>query len=567
MFSPNQLKKILVSTKTIKEADFNRFLDEAKKREMPLEQYLLSKKVIDTVSLYKKAASFYKIPFVELKGKIVPGEVLNLIPEVIAQAHQVVAFGKEKDKLQLACLDPEDLQIFEFIHRKTGLEVKLHLTRPSHIKEILNQYRKSLEARVKEIVRVEEAKAAPVKAEELKRLAQRIPVIKIVDTIFEYASIQDASDIHIEPGEKEVIVRYRIDGVLRDVISFPRGVHPGIVARIKVLSDLKLDEHRLPQDGRFKVKILDEDISFRVSVLPTYWGEKIVLRLLKQASLLLTLEQLGFEPEALKVISRSIKKPHGIILVTGPTGCGKTTTLYTMINILNAPGVNICTIEDPIEYQVARLNQSQVQPGVEYTFARGLRALMRQDPDIIMVGEIRDTETADIAINAAMTGHLVLTTFHTNDALTALIRLIDMGVPPFLIASTVSIVIAQRLVRRLCSNCKEAYTLGKKETDELKRELGEEIFNKTFAKDEKIKLHRAAGCKQCGGDGYKGRFGIFESLEANDEISKLIIRRASLEEFRALTKKQGMVTLLEDGLAKAKKGVTSIEEILRATRE
>ncbi|GAF79729.1 unnamed protein product, partial [marine sediment metagenome] len=368
-----------------------------------------------------------------------------------------------ENELEVAMLDPADLQTIDFIKKKTNLKIKPRFTSAESIKAVLKRYQKSLEVEFGEIIKREARKTAfpkieIVKGKEkkfakveegklLKKAAEELPIIKIVDTLIKHAILQEASDIHIEPSEKEVIVRYRIDGILHDAMVLPKQVHPGIIARIKVLSDLKLDEHRLPQDGRFKIQAEEQKISFRVSILPIFYGEKIVMRLLLEDVKKFTLESLGFWGETLERVHRAIKKPFGMILATGPTGCGKTTTLYTILEILNQPGVNICTIEDPIEYQIPRINQTQVKSKIGFTFATGLRALVRQDPDIIMVGEIRDNETASLAVNAALTGHLVLSTLHTNSAAGAMPRLLDMKVEPFLIASTVNLISAQRLAR------------------------------------------------------------------------------------------------------------------------
>src|SRR4030043_945640 len=482
-------------------------------------------------------------------------------------------------------LDPSDLQTIDFIKKKTGLKIKPRFTSRESLKEVLKRYQKSLEAEFGEIIR-REARKAPLpkvkliegKKEEdkdLKKAAQELPIIKIVDTLIKHAILQRASDIHVEPGEKEVVVRYRIDGVLHDAMILPKQVHVGIVARIKVLSNLKLDEHRLPQDGRFKIETKDEKISFRVSILPTFFGEKVVMRLLLEDNKRFTLETLGFWGEALEEIHGAIKKPYGMILATGPTGCGKTTTLYTILEILNQPGVNICTIEDPIEYQIPRVNQTQVNPAIGFTFATGLRSLVRQDPNIIMVGEIRDSETANLAVNAALTGHLVLSTLHTNNASGAVPRLIDMGVEPFLISSTLNIILAQRLARQLCPEGREKYNLSKAQIEEMSKNINLDDLLKVLKNEkivpesvkwENIDFYKPRPTKDCP-DGYKERIGIREALEVSDTIKEMIISRASIDEIETQARKEGMLVMLEDGFVKAIQGYTSIEEILRITRE
>ena len=396
--------------------------------------------------------------------------------------------------------------------------------------------------------------------------------------MLEYAIFEGASDIHIESLEKTVLIRYRVDGILRDVMDLPKSLQDGLVARIKILSNLKIDEHRLPQDGRFKIENKDYKISFRVSIIPVYDGEKVVMRLLDEGKKILTLEQLGLQPKVLDSVKADLSKPNGIILVTGPTGSGKTTTLYTMMDILNKPGVNISTIEDPIEYRMPRINQSQVNPKIGFTFAMGLRALLRQDPNIIMVGEIRDRETAGIAVNAAMTGHLVLSTLHTNDAPTALPRLLDMGIEPFLVSSTTNMIMAQRLVRKICQNCITSYTIKKEEAAQIEKDHGINIAEisqamsqaKAVSKTEdfsSILFFKGKGCNKCGRNGYKGRIGIYEVLPMTEEIKNLVNTRADSNAIRAKARGQGMITMLEDGFLKAKAGVTTIEEILRVTKE
>ena len=396
-------------------------------------------------------------------------------------------------------------------------------------------------------------------------------------TLLEYAIFEEASDIHIEPTEKDVIIRYRIDGMLHDVMNLPKSVKSGIVARIKVLSNLKLDEHRLPQDGRFKIANQQYRVAFRVSIIPVFDGEKVVMRLLNEAVKALTLEQLGLQENPFKILRTNIEKPHGMILVTGPTGSGKTTTLYTIMNVLNRPEVNISTVEDPIEYRMPRINQSQVNPKIDFTFANGLRSLLRQDPNIIMVGEIRDKETAEIAINAAMTGHLVLSTLHTNDVASTPQRMLNMGIQPFLISTTLNCILAQRLVRKICKNCIISYNLDKQVIEQLSRHFDlEKIKNFLIEQGmlsnkknsfEKILFYKGKGCKQCNLSGYKGRTGIYEIMENTQAISELISHKATAEEIEKQHQTENNLSLTQDGFMKALKGITSIEEVLRVTQE
>jgi type IV pilus assembly protein PilB len=416
--------------------------------------------------------------------------------------------------------------------------------------------------------------------EDLEKIAEDLPIIRIVDTLIKHAILQSASDIHIEPDEKEVRVRYRIDGILHDAMTLPRQVLDGLVARIKVLSNLKLDEHRLPQDGRFKIEKEGYKISFRVSMLPVFEGEKIVMRLLDETSKGLTLEKMGLDGEALEIVHRAIKRPNGMILVTGPTGSGKTTTLYTVMDILNTPEVNISTVEDPIEYRMIRVNQTQVNAKIGMTFAAALRSLLRQDPDILMVGEIRDGETMQIAIEAAMTGHLVLSTLHTNSAAATLPRLLDMGAEAFLIASTVNVIIGQRLVRKLCNECKTSHTLDEKEVKSLKASFDMDNILAMLKKAPELKglvtekstwkniiFGRPKGCEKCNKEGYHGRLGIFEVLEMNEEMGKLVTSNASSDVIDQKARENGMRTMNEDGFIKAVQGITSLEEVIRVTKE
>ena len=452
----SQLKAFITDGNLIPPKELDVAAKEAKEDKKRLADVILAKKLLSEEELLKLEAYILGIPFIDLEGEEVPADILHIIPEPIAKKHNIIAYRKEKNGLEVAMLDPEDLQTIDFIRRKVRLKIFPRLTTTASIKHLLRQYEKSLEAEFGDIIR-EEASGVKASAErgegadegDLKQAAEELPIIRIVDTLLKHAVLENASDIHIEPQEKEVTVRYRIDGILHDAMTLPKQVHAGVVARIKILSNLKIDEHRLPQDGRFKLETDEYKYSLRVSILPVYDGEKIVMRLLPETSKALTLDALGFRGEALEHVHGAMRKPVGMLLVTGPTGSGKTTTLYSMMDILNTPSVNISTVEDPVEYRMQRINQTQIRPDIGLTFANGLRSLVRQDPNIIMVGEIRDKETADLAVNASLTGHLVLSTLHTNSAAGALPRLIDMGVEPFLIASTVNVIIAQRLVRKL----------------------------------------------------------------------------------------------------------------------
>ncbi|MDD5039801.1 MAG: ATPase, T2SS/T4P/T4SS family [Patescibacteria group bacterium] len=576
MIPDKELIEIIKQTKIIPDEQLSEAAARAQSETIPLSQYIVDKNLVSENSLFESIANYYKIPFIDLRRATIRKDILTLIPETIVQSYQIVAFEKTETGLKVATVDPKNLQIIEFLRKKTGLSILVNVTTPSSVKEILSQFHKGLSSEFKKISKAEESNDSS-KIEDLKQLAQDLPIVRIVDTLLEYAIFEEASDIHIEPTEKDILIRYRVDGILREVMRLPKKVQAGITARIKILSNLKIDEHRLPQDGRFKISTADYKIAFRVSIIPVFDGEKIVMRLLNESAKILSLEQIGLQLKALDVIKINVKKSQGMILVTGPTGSGKTTTLYTILNILNDPKVNISTIEDPIEYRMQRVNQSQVNPKIGFTFANGLRSLLRQDPNIIMVGEIRDQETAEIATHAAMTGHLVLSTLHTNDAATTLPRLEEMGVPPFLVATTTNIVIGQRLVRRICSNCINSYTLSTKAINELKKSYDlsaifqvlqdQGIILSSKAPIESLLFYKGKGCKQCNNSGYKGRVGIYEVLEVTKDIQKLITEKASKLDILAAARANGMLTMVEDGFIKAKNGVTSIEEVLRATQE
>lgn len=582
-----QLKEFILDSDLVPAEALEGAYAEAEQKKTLLGPVLLEKKLLTETDLQKLYAYILGIPFVDLAKEAIPTDILHIVPEPIAKKSHVVAFEKVGANLKVAMLNPDDLQTIDFIKKKTGLKIVPCLTTKESINQVLRQYEKSLKAEFGDILNtsgdattIEAYGVEPDPEQNLEKVAQGIPVIRVVDTLIKHAILQSASDIHIEPEEKEVHVRYRIDGILHDAMTLPRDIAAGIVARIKVLSNLKLDEHRLPQDGRFKIESEEHRISFRVSILPVFDGEKIVMRLLDESSKGLTLEKMGFAGLPLEIVHREIKKPNGMVLVTGPTGSGKTTTLYTVMDILNTPDVNISTVEDPVEYRMPRVNQTQVNSKIGMTFASALRALLRQDPDIIMVGEIRDEETLEIALHAAMTGHLVLSTLHTNGAAAAIPRMIDMGAEPFLIASTTNVVIAQRLVRRLCSECREEYHMKKAEVATLGKTFNVAEILQVLKKEnqmqeklasvsdwEEVSFFRAKGCDQCGNEGYRGRIGIYEVFEMTSDIRRLVMESATSEMLEKAAKEAGMLTMVEDGFLKAVLGCTSVEEILRVTKE
>ncbi len=579
MLNNELLKKILRETATFDMKGINQLLKEAKEKDpnMQLETYLIKEKKMPEEMLYRIAAQFYKLPFINLREVPIRQDILFLIPEPIAASHKLISFEKTDDELRVATMEPTDLQTFEFIKRKTNLKLKVFYTNPSSFEEAIKQYKQSLSAELGGLTAIKKNKPGEEDEEDkLSKLAEDIPIVRVVDSILEHAVLEGASDIHIEPSETEVIVRFRVDGVLKPVMTFQKVVASGIVARIKILSNLKLDEHRLPQDGRFKIDNPNYKFALRVSILPVYDGEKIVMRLLSEGTKPLTLEQLGFQKKAYDIVLRNMKKPHGIIFVTGPTGSGKSTTLYSVLNMLNSPKVNISTVEDPVEYRLAGINQSQVNSKIGFTFAAGLRSLLRQDPNIILVGEIRDEETAGIAVQAAMTGHLVMGTLHTNDAATSIPRLLDMNVPPFLISFTANMIVAQRLVRKICPNCVRSYKLPDHALEQLREQIDLDGIWAKLKKEEIVAANqkiedttfwRGSGCAQCGNEGYKGRMGIYEVIEFTPNLQKLVNKKANADELKQAAIEEGMITMIEDGFAKAVKAVTTIEEILRVTRD
>lgn len=586
-----QLKDFLLDSELLNPKEIEEAFRSAEKNKQLMGDILLEKNVISSEELNKLYAYILGTPFVDISKETISPEILKIIPEPIAKKYKIVAFDKGDGNLKVAMLNPDDLQTIEFIKKKTGLSITPCLTTEEGIMSALKQYEKSLKAEFGDMIGLEEKgdditkgaisqKIDKSSDKKLSKEAEDLPVIKVVDTLIKHAILESASDIHIEPDEKEVRVRYRIDGILHDAMTLPRAIMSGIIARIKVLSNLKLDEHRLPQDGRFKIINEEYKISFRVNILPIFDGEKVVMRLLDESSKGLTLEKMGLQGNALEVVHREVTKPNGMILVTGPTGSGKTTTLYTIMDILNTSTVNISTVEDPVEYRMPRVNQTQINSKIGLTFAASLRALLRQDPDIIMVGEIRDEETMEIAMHAAMTGHLVLSTLHTNSAAGTLPRLLDMGAEPFLVASTTNVVIAQRLVRKLCNECRVEYTLDEKEVETLEKNFDTKRMIEMLAASEQtkdkigikkgwgsIKFYRPKGCKRCNDEGYKGRIGIYEVLEVSEEIEKLITQASSAETIEKKAIELGMLTMIEDGFTKAVQGTTSIEEVLRVTKE
>lgn len=554
MSLPDSLKDILLSSKFITQEEFESAKKTADDLKKPITDILIFRGLLSEDALGQLIAEYYHVPYIKLRNKTIPSEILHLIPEEAARSFRVLPFARENGVMSLAMENPQDLEATEFVKRKVGSSIKPYFTLPAELSKALGQYKRNIKELFNDIVK-NNIKKTSIDPAHIEKSATDIPVIKILDAILEYAAAENASDIHLDTVEGNLLVRFRIDGVLRDILVLPKEIHPAIVARIKILSHLKIDEHRIPQDGRFKLQINDDLVAFRVSIVPAFFGENIVLRLLAESARPLSLEELGLTGKYLALLKENIKKPHGMILVTGPTGSGKTTTLYSILNMLNTPEVNICTIEDPIEYGIRRVNQMQVNTTAGLTFAAGLRSLLRHDPNIIMVGEIRDSETAETAIHSALTGHLVLTTLHTNNAAGAIPRFLDMGAEGFLVASTVNLIIAQRLVRRICTVCMEAYT----PTKEL-LEFLHERFKKDFAGK---KFYHGNGCTECHTSGYKGRIGVYELLAVDATIQALIAKKATVDEIEKQAVANGMVRLLDDGFDKVSAGLTTIDEVMK----
>ncbi len=573
---------------------------QAKTEKKSLQELAIDSGLIAEKDLAKLYAKEIDVPFVELDAREIRHDVLRLIPERIARQYNAVVFGAQPDGTKLlATTDPDDIQAVSFLQKQLGPKLKIHIATTSNIQAALDQYRGNISSELIKVISPDSTGEEEEEEVSEEDLAEDSPIAKTVNLIIEYAVKATASDIHIEPRDDYVLVRYRVDGILREANKLPKKVLNSLVSRIKILANLKIDERRAPQDGRFKIQVSGQLYALRVSTLPVVDGEKVAMRILSESSKALTLEELGYWGQAFKTISQASTQPHGMILVTGPTGSGKSTSLFSLLSKLNSPTVNISTVEDPVEYRILGINQTQVNPKAGMTFANGLRALLRQDPNIIMVGEIRDSETAELAIQAAMTGHLVFSTLHTNNAATSLPRLLDMGVEPFLIASTTRAVIGQRLVRILCMDCRKSYmpdeatikqlaaifNIGDpavmKQVHELEVQALNDGIGKPAGSDNSTtgeisttdtgitKLWKAGvdGCENCGHSGYKGRKGIYEVMANSDAIQKMIVANATSDALQEQAVKEGMVTMQLDGFIKALRGQTSIEEILRVTTE
>ncbi len=510
------------------------------------------------------------VPFVKLEGRAISSEILNTVPEQVARRYKLIPFEKQDDVVSLAMVDPLDLQVVQFVESKAGLRTKRFMAGETDIlNAIKEQYSQNLSTEVVSALREvsftsgdPQTPAQITKTEEDKaEVIREAPVANIVTQLLEYAAKTKASDIHIEPEENQTRVRYRLDGILHEKIILPKKVHDALISRIKILSTLKIDEKRLPQDGRFSFEYAGQLFDLRISTVPTVFGEKVVMRLLPKSSKPPTLQELGFRANALKNMESQLTRPHGIILVCGPTGSGKTTTLYSVLSRISTTKVNIVTIEDPVEYHIAGANQVQANPGIGLTFANALRSFLRQDPNIILVGEIRDTETADLAIQAALTGHEVFSTLHTNSAAGSLPRLLDMGVEPFLLASAINAVEGQRILRKVCQHCRYPYSPPPEVIENIKQILG------PITPTGNLQLYKGKGCAECGNTGYQGRVGIYEVLIVSEKITRLILERASTSMIEKQALSEGMITMKQDGYMKALEGMTTLEEVLRVAQD
>lgn len=558
----------------------------------PLQDEVIQQKIMDEITLTKAYSDYAQIPFIQLEPNDITSDIIGKIPERIARQYNVVLFKIDADgTMHLAMDDPDDVQALDFIKKEIGENVIVYIATQENILACLEVYRGDVNEELNEVIETQREDETTQQVVTQEDITDNSPIAQTVNLLLEYAIKSTASDIHIEPREGYVQIRYRIDGVLKEVNQLPKNVLGALVSRIKILSNLKIDERRVPQDGRFKIRVSGKQYAFRVSTLPVADGEKVVLRILDESNQAVTLEELGFWGKSLQRINEALNEPNGMILVTGPTGSGKSTTLFSILTKMNTPSVNISTVEDPVEYKIPGVNQTQMNAKAGMNFANGLRALLRQDPNIIMVGEIRDSETADLAVQAALTGHLVFSTLHTNNAATSLPRLLDMGIEPFLISSTVKAVVGQRLVRRLCKNCRQQHAPTPEQIDAIKRlfnlkegqdfstihaleaqAIGEKIGPDTPPSTNETTMTllweaNPAGCEECKETGYRGRIGIYEVLPTSNAVQKMITINATSDEIQTQAITEGMVTMQTDGFVKALRGETTFEEVLRATKE
>ncbi len=561
------LLDILLADNLITQAQYDNIKVKSASQGLTSASIIESMNIVDEKRLAQEKAKLLGVPFISLETTSFAPQALSLIPKAVVERFSLIPFlyDEKTRSLSIAMSNPVDLEALQFVAQKTGLTIKSFAASDAEVKKAISeQYSQEIVGEVGEALAETEnyKKTRTVDSKQIGEIIKEPPIAKIVSTILEYAVTSRASDVHIEPQEDRVRVRYRIDGILYDKLSLPKNVQDAVVSRIKILSEMKIDEHRTPQDGRFNFKVANEEVDLRISVLPTAHGEKIVMRLLRKTGGIPTLDDLGLNGSSLRNLETAMLRPHGIILVCGPTGSGKTTTLYSILAKLNTARVNIMSLEDPIEYQLPGVNQVAVNPAVGLTFATGLRAFLRQDPNIILVGEIRDKETNELSLQAALTGHLVFSTLHTSNAAGALPRLLDLGAENFLLASTINAIVGQRIVRKICDNCKEEYSPLPQIIEEIKKILGNLFPVKTD-----IKLSRGKGCDQCGKSGYLGRIGIFETLPVTPKIASLVLESSDSATIEKEAIQEGMITMKQDGYFKVLKGITTVEEVLRVAQE
>lgn len=560
--SPKQFLAQLVAQKVVDSSTADKYEVDILQKNVPVDQYVISQGIKKDVVLKIKAASL-NVQYVDIANAAIDPQALNLVPETLARRYTIIPYQYDPntETLYVAAIDPLNFNLVEFLESKTRKRVIFALAIEEDILKVINNsYAQNLSPEVREALK--EVAPSVQKVEQEYKPESNAPIAKIVNTILEFAIKSRASDVHIEPQESKTRIRYRIDGVLQEKLTLPRTIHESLISRLKILSDMKIDEHRIPQDGRFNYRGSDQEIDIRVSTLPLVHGEKVVMRLLRKSGGIPSLADLGLSPASLKIVEEAISRPNGIVLVTGPTGSGKTTTLYSVLNKLNSPTTNIVTLEDPVEYQIPGINQVQVNQQAGLTFSAGLRSFLRQDPNIILVGEIRDSETTSLAIQAALTGHLVFSTLHTNDAASTIPRLIDLGGEPFLIASVLDAIVAQRILRRVCSFCKEEYEPAAEVVTDIKTILGD-FLPQAYKDGGAMKLTRGKGCDECDGSGYLGRIGIYEVLKITPALNRLIFKSASAADIFNQAISEGLITMKQDGYIKSLEGKTTIEEVIR----
>ena len=585
------MEKLLLNDGNASVEQVNDLKEEANRSRRPLQTIVIQKQILSTLELTKAFAQYIHIPYIELVPNDIPSDILNKISEKIARQYHAVLFKVDEDGTQhLAMDDPDDVQAVNFIEKQIGPNLKIYIATSDNILACLENYSGDVNQKLNDVIDIQREDTAGVQSIADSDIAEDSPIAQTINLLLEYAIRSNASDIHIEPREEFVQIRYRIDGVLNEVNRLPRNVLGALISRIKILSNLKIDERRVPQDGRFKIKVSGRQYALRVSTLPIADGEKVVMRILDESNQAISLTELGYWGTSLAILTDALSEANGMVLVTGPTGSGKSTSLFSILTMLNTPNVNISTIEDPVEYKVPGVNQTQTNAKAGMTFASGLRALLRQDPNIIMIGEIRDGETANLGVQAALTGHLVFSTLHTNNAATCLPRLLDMGIEPFLIASTVRAIVGQRLVRRLCMTCRESYKPDATEFKALEHTFGinaarmKHLFElETQAAQENLggdvpisssttSIHNLwkpskDGCDDCNHTGFRGRIGIYEVLGNSIPIQKMIVSNGTSNEIEGQAVKDGMVVMQIDGIIKSLRGLTTVEEVLRATKD